>query len=326
MDHNLPLVLSGITTRLGSEKLTAADLSAWYSAGQDDPTSATGITALYHFAPHQNLLDVSVACVRETLMHSSLSLREVGGLVATSNFTHETLVPTFGVAVAARAGLASVRAGTIGTGCGGLAQAVEYAVSMMTSPFVGWDPKKVFVIIAGDAYSRHVDPKDYKTRYLFSEGVAVFILRFTRATKGDLVVSRVASRSLVVDESLEALTLGNSTFVEDRYFRMKTAPVVRFTRRALNITKEMLGIGSWHGVTIIPHQANARLLAEMRRAVPEAHLFYTNGIATIGNTLNASTVFGLEDVLTSDTASDDIVLVPFGAEWVVGAIQLRRQQ
>jgi 3-oxoacyl-[acyl-carrier-protein] synthase III len=326
MDHNLSFVLSGITTRLGSEKLSAADLSAQYSAGQDDPTSATGITALHRFAPEENLLDVSAECIREALTRSGLSLRDVGGLVATSNFTHETLSPTFSVAIAARAGLASIHAGTIGTGCGGLAQAVEHAASMMTSPFMGWDTKKVFVIVAGDAYSRHIDPKDYKTRYLFSEGVAVFILRFTRAKKGDLVVSRVTSRSLVVDEPLEALTLGNPAFVEDRYFRMQTAPVVRFTRKALDIAKEMLGIGSWNGVTIIPHQANARLLVEMRKTVPEAHLFYTNGIASVGNTLNASSVFGLEDVLTNDTASDDIVLVPFGAEWVVGVIQLRRQQ
>lgn len=324
MDH-LSLVLSGMTTRLGSEKLTAVDLSVQYSAGKDDPTGATGITALYRFASGENLLDVSAKCIRTTLERSELSMRRVGGLVATSNFTHDTLVPTFGPAVAAHVGFSGIRAATIGTGCGGLAQAVEYAVGVMTSPFTNWDPKKVFIIVAGDAYARHVDISDYKTRYLFSEGVATFVLQFKRAEKDDLVVARVASRSLVVDEPLEALLLGNPAFSEDRYFRMQTAPIVRFTRKVLDVAREMLGIESWSGVTIIPHQANARLLAEIGKSVPEAHLFYTDGIAKIGNTLNASTLFGLEDVLTNCTASDNIVLVPFGAEWVVGAIQLHRQ-
>lgn len=324
MDHNLSLVLSGITTRLGSEKRSAADLSAQYSAGKDDPTSATGITTLYHFAPRENLLDVSAECVREALTRSGLSLRDVGGLVATSNFTHETLVPTFGVAVAARADLSCIRAGTIGTGCGGLAQAVEYAAALMTSSVVKWDPAKVFVVVAGDAYQRHIDTNDYKTRYLFSDGVAVFVIKLAHAKRGDLTITQVASQSLIVDEPLEALRLGNPTFREDRFFRMETAPVVRFTRRALATAKELLGLDVWRGVTIIPHQANHRLLEAMGRAAPEAHLFYTNGIAMIGNTLNASSVFGLEDVLANDTASNDIVLVPFGAEWVVGAIQLQR--
>ncbi len=324
MDYKKALVLSGITTRLGSERLTAADLSGLYSDGQDDPTRATGITALYRFAPHEDLLDISAACVLEALTRSGLSLRDVGGLVATSNFTHEMLVPTFGVAVAARAGLANVRVGTIGTGCGGLAQAVEYAVSMMTSSFIGWDPRKVFVVVAADAYARHIDPDDFKTRYLFSEGAAVFILRFKQVETGDVVITRVASRSLVVDEPLDALMLGNPSFMDDRYFRMKTGPIARFTRTVLDVAKEMLGIESWRGVTIIPHQANARLLAEMRKAVPEAHLFYERGIATIGNSLNASTLFGLADVLRNGSASNDIVLVPFGAEWVVGAIRLHR--
>ena len=323
MDHKPSLVLSGLTTRLGSEKLTAADLSARYSAGQDDPTGATGITALYRFAPDEDLVAVSAECVHEALRRAGVLPRDVGGLVATSNFTHKMLVPTFGVAVASHAGLSNVRAATVGTGCGGLAQAVEYAAAIMTSSLVRWDSSKVFVIVASDAYRRHIDTNDYKTRYLFSEGVAVFVLRFANATNGDLVLTRVASEALIVDEPLGALRLGNPAFVEDRFFRMETAPVVRFTRKALTTAKELLELETWRGVTIIPHQANLRLLEALHRSIPEARAFYTKGIATIGNTLNASTLFGLEDVLRNPDA-DDIVLVPFGAEWVVGAIHLQR--
>lgn len=324
MNRSCDLVLTGIATELGPVRIKDTELSLAYSNGRDKPREATGITALHRFHPHASFVGHTANTVSQSLRRAGVLPGDVGGLVATSNFTHDTLVPTFGPAVAARAGLADIRAATIGTGCGGLAQAVEYAVSMMTSPFMGWDPKKVFVIVAGDAYTRHVDINDYKTRYLFSEGIATFVLRFKQATKGDLVVARVASRSLVVDEPLDALLLGNPAFYKDRYFRMQTAPIVRFTRQVLGIAQRMLALESWSGVTIIPHQANARLLDEMGKSAPEAHLFYTNGIATIGNTLNASTVFGLEDALTNLSVSDDIVLVPFGAEWVVGAIQLHR--
>ena len=195
---------------------------------------------------------------------------------------------------------------------------------MMTSPHALWDPSKVFVVVAGDAYHRYIDTKDYKTRYLFSEGVAVFILRLKYAAPGDLVLERAASRALVADEPIHALRLGNPEFHKDEYFRMDTPPVVRFSRRALEVAKRLLGRENFEGLTLIPHQPNIRLLEALERTVPEARAFYTRGITTIGNTLNASTVFGLEDVLKNDSGGDDIVLVPFGAEWAVGVIHLRR--
>lgn len=319
----MELVFCGLTTRLGRIVETAAELSSRYSGGKDDPTAATGITRLHRFSDDEDHVGVSASVALEAIENAGLLLADVGGIVATSNFTHATLTPTFGPVVAERMGLSLVRAATVGTGCGGLAQAVEHAAAMMTSPIIGWPEDKVFVVLAADRYSAHVDPTDYKTRYLFSDGAAAFVLHKRNSVAGDIVLTRVASTSLAVSSPLSSLSLGNAAFGADRFFRMETAAVARFTRAVPDLARRMLGLADWTGVAIIPHQANVRLLDRMRDAMAGAASFYATGIATVGNTLNASTLFGLEDALRLGTLGGrDIVLIPFGAEWVVGTIRL----
>lgn len=104
---------------------------------------------------------------------------------------------------------------------------------------------------------------------------------------------------------------------------MDTGPVVRFTRSILGRARNLLGLSTWDGITLIPHQANARLLAAMRKEAKGATWFHNNGIATIGNTLNASTLFELDAAIHRDEIGNDIVLLPFGAEWTYGVIRLK---
>lgn len=322
----MELTLCGLTTRLGRVVETASELSERYSGGTDRPTEATGIARLHRFANDEDLLDVARDVALGAVENAGLPLSDVGGIVATSNFTHATLTPTFGPAVAERMGLSLVRAATVGTGCGGLAQAVEYAAAIMTSPMAGWPDDKALVVLAADRYSAHVDAVDFKTRYLFSDAAAAFVLRKDVARAGDVVLRAVSSVSLAVPSPLSALRLGNPSFCDDRFFRMETAAVARFTREVPDLARRLLGLADWTGIAVIPHQANVRLLAKMRDAMPGAASFYDGGITTIGNTLNASTLLALEDALRQGTlASRDAALVPFGAEWVVGAIRLRIQ-
>lgn len=322
----MDLTLSGLTTRLGRVVETATELSERFSGGTDRPTEATGIARLHRFADDENLIDVASEVALDAIENAGLPLSDVGGIVATSNFTHATLTPTFGPAVAERMGLSLVRAATVGTGCGGLAQAVEHAAAIMTSPMAGWPDDKAYVVLAADRYSAHVDAADFKTRYLFSDDAAAFVLRKEVAHSGDIVLRGVASVSLAVPSPLSALRLGNAAFGGDRFFRMETAAVARFVREVPDLARRLLGIPDWTGIAVIPHQANVRLLAKMRAAMPEAASFYDGGITSVGNALNASTLLGLEDALRRGTlASRDVALVPFGAEWVVGAIRLRIQ-
>lgn len=320
----MSLVLRGLTTRLGHIIRTANELSALYSGGHDNPSGMTGITKLHHFEFNDDLIGLASETVLEALTRARLAPSDIGGLVATSNFSHKTLIPTLGPAVAERAGFARMRAVTIGIGCGGLAQAVEYAMAMMTSSQVSWPRNKQFVILAAEHYSRQVDHNDLKTRYLFSDGIAAFILMDTTPLPGDLILCEAASWSLTVAETLSGLKLDNAAFSQDVYFRMETPAVVRFTHTVLEQARQLLDLESWHGISIIPHQANSRLLAHMEAGVQEAASFYKDGIISIGNTLNASTLFALEDALKRHIlGSEDVVLVPFGAEWTVGAIRLQ---
>lgn len=325
----MAIVLRGLTTRLGSVRITAAELSDVYSDGADDPIAATGITALYEFGIEESILDVADDVVGRALIAADardLQPHRPFGLVACSNFTHDTLVPTFGPAVAQRQLLPACHAVTIGTGCGGLAQAVEHAVAMMTSPYTRWPKGRGCVVLAGDRFSCLVDRKDYRGRYLFSDAVAAFVLVEDEPKASDLVLQQVMSRSLVFPAGkIDALRIGNAAFHPDPFFRMETSDVVRFTRVVAEVVKYHLNLPKWDGISVIPHQANLRLLEPMRAQVVGNASFYTDGIRTIGNTLNASTLFGLEDALRRDLlGSDDILLMPFGAEWVVGAIRLRR--
>ena len=317
------LCMLGLETRLGSNVLTADNLSEMFSDGADSPTAATGITRLYHFAEEESLLSVTADTVLAALKKARIQLEDVGGIIATSNFTHPTLVPTFAPALCEQLGLMNIRAHTVGTGCGGLGQAVECAAGIMLNPLSYWPPGKACVVVAADHYSLHVDPSDYKTRYLFSDNAAAFVLVRKVPEPGDVVVTHASSRALTVNQPLNALRLGSQRFEPDPYFRMRTGPVVRFTRNVLSTVKEMMRIDRFDGISIIPHQANTRLLAALRSQVPEAHLFYADGVPKVGNTLNASTLFGLQDAKQRGLLSGDILLVPFGAEWMVGAIRLK---
>jgi 3-oxoacyl-[acyl-carrier-protein] synthase-3 len=313
--------------RLGSVWVSATELSSRYSGGIDDPEKMIGISGLYRLGPKESLMDLVEICINESLQTAGLSRSDIGAIVATSNHTGLYLLPSLAATIANRIGCTHLPADTIGDGCGGIVQAIGHGVAMMTSSILHWRSNKVVVVVAAEEYSKHINHDDRRTRYIFSDGVSVTILAQSSrpVLRNTFRIRHIGWRSLTSNSPLTALSMKNPAFSRKAKFEMNSIPVIRFTREVLRTALECIDLTNWSGVSIIPHQANLRILRGI--APSDADFIYTEGIELFGNTLNASTLIGLTDCADRGlipSKSDHIALVPFGAGWLVGCILIAR--
>lgn len=322
--------LVGLRGAVGSLEITAEELGRKFGISPSEIERKTGVTRLFRFSLTETLESVSLSVVQQMLQGLNFDLGGIRGVFASSNTTTKTLMPGYAASVGAALGLRHVLADQVGMGCGGGLQALRAAYDRLVVHGL-YQERATYLVIAGDATSLILNPDDYATGFLFSEGVSALLVTNdpTLANNG-YEITRVQTKSFL--EGLEALQVGNPYWPTHRGtlppFTMEGRGTFRFGAELLPHFLELVGekeFGSdW---MLFPHQANVRMLQAMARngGIPESQV-YMEGIRTIGNTSPPAVFLGLEDGLRRelfDAANTTVLLGAFGAELTVGAALLK---
>lgn len=330
MKEKPDVFLIGLGSKLGSEVRTAEEIAEKFSK-KTEAVLRNGVTKLFSLSKEEDLIDFTSRLVIDLLQKTKIELSEIRGVFGSNNTTAKFLMPSFIACVANELGLRNVICDPIGLGCSGGLQALRSAYNQAIVDSI--DGKfGYYLVVAGDQFNRLLDPNDFGTSILFSEGVAVMLLSNCR--EGGYKIARIGTKSLL-GEHFYALNIKNPYHGLNESgslpkLKMEGPKIFAFAVNTFSDILNLIGLQSMNAETyFIPHQANLRIIEKIIKKnglIPSQ--VYTDGIKMIGNTLLAAVFFGLHDALKRNLfdKSNRVILGTFGAELQIGAVLLLPQK
>lgn len=318
----------GLACKLGSRVIPLEEIANQFGTIPENIKSKSGITKLYVCEQDENIVDITVETVRSVLQHTDIKIDQIDGIFGSSNPTSKTLIPSFTVQVATKVGLKNAIADHIGLGCCGGLQALRNAYNQLIVDSLN-DHISYYLVVAADETSKILDPDNFSTSILFSEGCGVMVVTNDSERYDDrLTIEHINTKSLLTDQvSVESIKLSNRYFNagESSFIQMDGKSIYRFGTTIMDDIMECAGISLMQfkqdEMYLVPHQPNLRILQSLmeKNKLTEGQM-YINGIKTIGNTAGPATFFGLHDALQRDMFSTKrrVILGAFGAELQVG--------
>lgn len=317
-----------IATKLGSKQVSVSEIANMFGLKTEYVSNKNGLNKLFMFNESEDIIDISVHTAKKALAKHDIDVCNIDGIFGSGNLTCPTIIPTYTATVAHHLGLRNVICDHVGIGCCGGLQAFRNAYNQLIADGIK-DKTSYYLVILGDEIRHILDPKDLLTNIFFSDGIcAILLTNDLRFRTTGYKVKAVETRALL-NENFQALSLKNPFVHKDEecFFQMDGREVLQFGLNTIDHMIDMLRIDtSLENHYLIPHQANRKMLGmiiKKHNLNPER--VYTNGFPTIGNTLNASTFFGLHDAIRNnlfDFNSFKGILLAFGAELQIGVAEL----
>jgi 3-oxoacyl-[acyl-carrier-protein] synthase III len=303
------------------------ELVARWDADAEWIRTRTGIEQRHVVGPGEATSDLAVEAGRRALACAGATAADA--LVVATN-TPDQLSPAIAPGVAARLELGPIAAFDVGAVCTGFVYALAAAAGLIAAEAAG-----SVLVIGADAFSTVLDPADLTTRAVFGDGAGAVLLRAgTAGEPGALAGLNLGSdgtrRSLIEipGGGSRQRSMGLPVKEEDTYFRMQGRAVfahaVNRMSESVQHTAARVGwpvgeIDRW-----VLHQANARILAAVARALQVPLGRFVTNIARVGNTVAASVPLALADGLSSGELRPGhrVVLAGFGGGLTWGSVAL----
>jgi 3-oxoacyl-[acyl-carrier-protein] synthase-3 len=305
----------GVGAYLPEERVTNQQLvDRGLDTNHDWIVQHTGFEVRHIARPDEATSDLATAAARAALTAAGVDAKDIGYICcATSSPDH--LLPATANLVQHNLGC-DCGAIDINGGCSGFVHAMGLGFAMLTQ-----SPAKPVLVIGADTYSRLVDWSDRKTAIFFGDGAGAAVLGLRTGPEsllgmvsgsdgggGDLISIRAGgTRQRTAGERSEAFLkmVGSEVW---RFALRHVPALVRAVLEQANLSLDDVDL-------IVPHQANARMLAMIAREleVPEEKVFIN--VKDNCNTAAASVGIALQQAASSGRLKegDIVVLAGFGA-------------
>ncbi|MGE3228476.1 MAG: beta-ketoacyl-ACP synthase III [Hyphomicrobium sp.] len=254
-------------------RVTNAEIEARLGVEPGWTLRRTGIAERRFAAPDEALSDLAVKAGEMALAKSGIDRRSVG-LVALATSTPDHLLPPTGPLVAHRLGLKGAGAIDMAGACGGFLYALTLADGFVRQQRVP------ALVIAANILSRRLNLDDAVSAVLFGDAAGAALLAPSEREAGvtgvqlaadgsayDLIQIAAGGSRCPFAEGLEA----GATLMHIRDGRAVFTRAVKMMADASRTALARAGLAIGDIDTFIPHQANARIIGAVQRAlgVPE---------------------------------------------------------
>jgi 3-oxoacyl-[acyl-carrier-protein] synthase III len=317
-------VISGVGAYAPGPAVSNAELvAAWPDADAEWIRVRTGVEHRHVLAPGEATSDLAVEAGRRAL--ASAGSPAADALVVATN-TPDQLSPAIAPDIAARLELGPIAAFDVGAVCSGFLYALGAAAGLIAAGTAGR-----VLVIGADAFSTILDPADLTTRAVFGDGAGAVLLRAGEpgepgALAGLNLGSDGTRRTLieVPGGGSRQRSSGLPVKPADTYFRMQGkaafAQAVRRMAESARCTAARVGWLVDDADRFVLHQANARILAAVARALDVPPGRFVSTIARFGNTVAASVPMALAS--GGLRAGDRVLLAGFGGGLTWGSVAL----
>ncbi|MDM8532429.1 beta-ketoacyl-ACP synthase III [Anaerolineales bacterium HSG25] len=313
---------------LPEKVVTNDDIAAWMDTTDDWIRSRTGIAERRMAADHETTASMAIAAAQLALDRARITPSSVD-LIIVATLSPEHIFPATASIVQDALGATRAGAYDLSAACSGFIYALTMGNAMIQS-----GTSKVVLVIGSETVTRFLDKRDRGTYPLFGDGAGAVVLQ-ADYTPGGILASVLGSdgsgaEHLGVPAGGSKLPTSHET-VKKRlhYMKMNGREVYRFATRTISrVVKEACqkaGVDISEIDLLVPHQANARIIASARKQLKIDHDKIFMNLDKYGNTSAASIPIALCEAIEQGQVhyKDKIVLVGFGGGLTWGATVIK---
>lgn len=268
-------------------------------------TRRSGIRSRAWFADDADLADAAAGVVRAMVDRVSDRSR-IGALLLVST-SNNARVPGLAQAVATRAGLPpSLLTVDLNAACCGAVYGLTVALGLVTAGTVA-----EALVCSVEAMSRITDKHDRQTAFLFGDGIGVM---------------RVADREqFAPPQSVAGCDAAYADLMTMGPNGVQIRGIEVYERAVTQMASALAAVSEHYKPdVVVAHQANSRILEEVRRRLPDPAPVFVNRIADLGNTSSASIPLAFAAELTDGAIvrRARLAAVAYGAGEAWGAVCL----
>jgi 2-oxoisovalerate dehydrogenase E1 component len=307
--------MSAVTSVSGSRVVTNTDLvRAGGLMTADDILRRTGIETRQWINDGETAVSLSVRACRQLLERENRSVEDLD-LVICSTTSPTSVTPSMACRVLN--GLTQgkrdvqVQAFDINAACSGYLYALQSGLDFLQST-----PHGLVLVVTAEVLSPLLNPEDLDTSILFGDAASATLLYGETHLEHALCrLHRPELSAKAEDGSTLSVPLYHDGFIQMKGRKVFTE-AVRSMISSLNRACDRCGIGIDDLRTIVPHQANQRILDAVQSRVTTP--VYSN-IRFRGNTSSSSIPLCLEELLPQLVKGDRLGLCAFGGGFTFGA-------
>ena len=316
--------IAGTGSCVPVHKVSNDDISKFVETSDQWISERTGIKER-RIATKENTTDLAVGSALDALSDAGITPEEVE-LIIVATVTPDYFFPSTACLVQERIGACNATSFDISAACSGFIYGISIA-----RQFIRTGMYKTALVIGSEVLSKVTDWQDRNTCVLFADGAGTAVLR--RGEEG--IVAEMTGSDGNGAENLQCAAVPlNSRFTESvntstSYISMNGREIYKFAVRVIpeciNKVLENTGYNIEDIKTIIPHQANIRIVdAAAKKLGIDKDKFFVN-LHRYGNTSGASIPIALDEMSKQKLISkgDLIILVGFGAGLTYGAQLIR---
>lgn len=307
--------LSSVATAVGSDQFTNDALAAQFPGKSVEAIlQRTGIESRRRLAPEESVLTLGIEAARGVLSREGLTLDDVDALICATT-TPLTIMPSTACLILhALDPNREMPAHDVYAACTGylyaLGAAFDYTLAY---------PKARVLVVTTETISRVIDPADFGTAILFGDAASATLVTGCEAP----VSPRFQLRRPVVSAKGEPGRLLRLSARDDAPLAMdgllvycEAVPrMITMLRRACDDAGVSLDDLRW----VVPHQANGRIVQDVRKKLGlTAERVFCN-IRGLGNTSSSSIPLALAELDATLQPGDRLGLTAFGGGMTFGA-------
>lgn len=319
-------VLAGLGAYLPTHVLTNDMLAQTLDTSDAWIRSRTGIGERHIVAEDQTTADLAKEAGQRAM--ASAGVTRVDAVVLATT-TPDLYCPATAPTVAAKLGLAGTPAFDVSAACTGFIYGLTVASSLIKAGVF-----ESVLFIGADTFTQTLDPTDRSTRALIGDGAGAVVLRAGEASEdGAILAFDLGSDGNQVDllyvPGRPRADRANGQAHANGYFQMNGRAV--FTEAVTHMSESVervLKKVEWPLADVdylVPHQANARILASVADQLSLDASKVISNIADVGNTVAASIPLAIAHHVKQKPLERGakVVLTGFGAGLTWGSIAFR---
>jgi 3-oxoacyl-[acyl-carrier-protein] synthase-3 len=263
---------------------------------------------------------MSVAATKAGIDRLPYPVKEVD-LIVGATYTPYDTVGTLAHAVQRFFGIPEARVISISSACSSFLSAME-----IVEGYFATNKARTALVVSSEHNSAYSDDMDAQSGHLWGDGAAAVFVSKEKTSEEDIEILDVSTSGLGhIGKGTEAVCLkpnegglkmpfGKDVFTNAcKYMVSEVREILKKNR----LTPEEI-------IHLIPHQANSRIIAQLKEALGLHNGELITNIEEIGNTGCASTMIALSQNWKKFRKSELIVITVFGGGYSSGAMLLRK--
>lgn len=319
----MPSVVMGVGAYVPARVMVNKDFEALVETSDEWIVERTGIRKRHIAAEDELTSDLGAKAAAAALKHAGLAASDID-LVIVATTTPDETMPSTATRVQGKLGIQGA-AFDISAACSGFVYALSVADAMLAA-----GQGRRALVIGAETYSRIVDWKDRATCILFGDGAGAVVLE--AASKAEAGTRGVLYSKIVSDGAYGDLlcTTGGVSKTKNagviamsgrEVFRHAVAHMSECVVTGLAAVGESVSSLHW----LVPHQANARILAAVAQKLGVGEEKVISTVAIHANTSAASIPLALAAGVADGRVKPGqlVALTALGAGFTWGACILR---